>query len=193
MSQPWHVNIVTDIQIFDNLLPESLVSKLEEALTHDDTNWNLAPSCGGYLNESFDDPNVKDTPQMYHALVYNNQPKSSVTSLAMCILFFLETKTGVFPSELMRVKANLLFPMFDFESQYHPPHIDTDSDTAMSAVYYVNDSDGPTRFFDHSGNVMQVVEPKRGRLVLFPSNKLHASSCPINAKQRIVINFVFQP
>lgn len=69
MSQPWHVNIVTDIQIFDNLLPESLVSKLEEALTHDDTNWNLAPSCGGYLNESFDDPNVKDTPQMYHALV----------------------------------------------------------------------------------------------------------------------------
>jgi hypothetical protein len=175
------------------LVPESLASKLEEAFTHDDTNWNLAPSCGGYLNDAFDDPNVKDTPQMYHALVYNNTPKSAITSLAMCILFFLESKIGLVPKEFSRVKANLLFPMFDSDTQYHPPHIDTDSDTSMSAVYYVNDSDGPTRFFDQNGNITHTVEPKRGRLVLFPSNTFHASSCPIHAKTRIVINFVFQP
>ncbi len=181
-----------DIKIFDDIVPKSLADKLEEALTHDDTTWNLAPSCGGYLNESFDDPNIKDTPQMYHALVYNDTPKSAITSLAMCILFFVESTVGIFPKELMRVKANLLFPMFDFDTQYHPPHIDTDSITAMSAVYYVTDSDGPTRFFDKEGNVTHTVEPKKGRLVLFPSNTLHASSCPIHSKQRIVINFVFQ-
>jgi hypothetical protein len=181
------------ITVFDDLIPASLADKLEEALTHDDTNWNLALGCGNDYNAAFASSNVKDTPQMYHVLVSENAPKSQITSLAMCVLFFLESRTGIFPKFIPRVKANLLFPIFDNPDQYHPPHIDTPDPNAMSLVYYVNDSDGPTRFFDDAGNIIQEVEPKKGRLAMFPSNIPHASSCPIASKQRIVVNFVILP
>ena len=137
--------------------------------------------------------NVMDTHQMYHALVSDNSPKSTITSIALCILFFLEDKTGIAPGYIMRVKSNLLFPITGTEGKYHPPHTDTNSDHALSLLYYVNDSDGPTYMFDSNGTVIQTIEPKKGRAVLFSSNIPHASSCPINSSKRIVINFVFEP
>lgn len=182
------------IEVFDNIVPASLMSKLEEALTHDDTEWNLALSCGGWHNMDFiDKSNVVDTHQMYHALVSDNAPKSQITSLSLCLLFFLEHHKGIAPGYILRVKANLLFPMVLDASKHHPPHIDTSNPNALSMIYYVTDSDGPTRMFDNTGNVIQTIDPKRGRIVLFSSNTPHASSCPINSSKRLVINFVFEP
>lgn len=182
------------IQVFDSLVPASLADKLEEAFLNDDTDWNLAQGCGGYQDvEVVDSKYVKDTHQMYHSLVSDNQPKTPLTSLAMCVLFFLEEKTGIFPKYISRVKANLLFPLFDNPFQFHPPHIDLDDSSALTLVYYVTDSDGPTRIFGPNGNVIQTVEPKKGRAVLFPSNWTHASSCPIQSSKRIVVNYVFFP
>jgi len=89
------------------------------------------------------------------------------------------------------VKANLLFPMFEDEIQCHPLHTDREEAESKSMIYYVNDSDGPTRFFDEHGNIIKTVYPKKGTAVLFPSNTIHASSCPINSSKRIVINYVF--
>ena len=136
---------------------------------------------------------VKDTHQLYHAFMSDNIPVSVQTNLAMCVLYFLEDKTQIAAGSVSRAKANLLLPMFDNSDQYHPPHIDTDVNGSLSLVYYVNDSDGPTRFFDNSGNIIQTVYPKKGSAVLFSSNTPHASSCPINSRHRIVINFVFTP
>ena len=182
------------IRVFDSLVPASLADKLEEAFLNDDTDWNLAQGCGGYQNINVkDSDNVKDTPQMYHSLVSDNAPKTPLTSLAMCVLFFLEDKTGIFPNFITRVKANLLFPLFDNPDQFHPPHIDIDNSNALTLVYYVNDSDGPTRIFGPDGTIIQTIEPKKGRAVLFPSDWTHASSCPINSQKRIVINYVFLP
>jgi hypothetical protein len=35
------------------------------------------------------------------------------------------------------------------------------------------------------------VSPKKGRAVIFPSNRYHASSSPVEASRRVIINFVF--
>lgn len=180
------------IKVIDNLVPKSLADQLEEGFTHDDTEWNLQKGCGGDYGVQFTGDQIKDTHQMYHSLVSDDQPKSTLTSLSLCVMFFLDEKFGIFPKELSRVKANLLFPLIDGQGTYHPPHRDKEFDNYMSLVYYVNDSDGPTRFFDMNGNVIQEVLPKKGRAVLFPSTFIHASSCPTNFDKRIVINYVFQ-
>ena len=182
------------IRIFDGIIPNSLSDKIEEGFMHDDTNWNLAAGAGGYSNIVIKDSQyILDTHQMYHSLVADNQPMSQLTSIALCVMFFLDAETGIFCDYIMRAKANLLFPLFENNKQYHPPHIDHTDPKALSMVYYINDSDGPTRFFDNDGNIIQTVQPKKGRLVLFPSNIAHASSCPIQTPRRMVINYVFLP
>ena len=180
------------IKLIDNLVPASFANKLEQVFMDDDTPWNLAVSCGGYSNISnIDQTMVKDTSQMYHSIISENINKSVSSNLVMGILFFLEDKAGITAGFISRAKANLLLPMCSDPNLYHPPHVDVTMSNYLSMVYYVNDSDGPTRFFDSDGNIIQTVHPKKGRAVLFDSNIPHASSCPINSKHRMVINFVF--
>ena len=61
-----------------------------------------------------------------------------------------------------------------------------------SLLYYVNDSDGDTKFFDNDYNQIQSVTPKKGRSVFFNSNLLHAGSNPIKNDVRIVVNSILE-
>ena len=73
----------------------------------------------------------------------------------------------------------------------HQSHIDR-NDFHYTMLYYVNDSDGPTKFYDHKdGEVVKMVDPKKGRAVLFTGDTYHASSSPRNHSNRIVLNYNF--
>lgn len=99
-----------------------------------------------------------------------------------------------------RIKFNLLLQQPNAPiNHYNIAHQDSDSKT-YSAVYYCNDTDGDTflfnEFYDQDNppeklTIFERVQPKKNRLVVFESNRFHASSNPILNKERIVINFVF--
>ena len=57
----------------------------------------------------------------------------------------------------------------------------------MVALYYVNDADGDTFFFDRNREVINRVTPKKGRMVVFDGLTLHASSMP-SKDYRISLN-----
>jgi hypothetical protein len=97
---------------------------------------------------------------------------------------------------LSRIKINMLLPR-DVDYMWHTPHVDsTDKHTVL--LYYVNDSDGPTYFFEekydgtikNSCTIMQEIEPEKGKYIIFDGNHFHASSQPSN-NLRSVINFNF--
>ena len=48
-----------------------------------------------------------------------------------------------------------------------------------------------TLLFDNSKNLIEKINPKKGRAVIFDSNSLHAASPPFNSKIRVVINCTF--
>lgn len=91
---------------------------------------------------------------------------------------------------ILRCKFNFLPRGTD--PTYHYPHIDNSEQGMMTAIYYVNDSDGDTYFFENYLEITNTITPKKGRMVLFDSNKLHSSSSPINSEYRIVMNTVFK-
>ena len=76
----------------------------------------------------------------------------------------------------------------------------------MSAIYYPTDSTGDTYLFEESDindNVVidrfkhlwepiDSVTPKKGRVILFPSNNYHAGS-PTTSDRRLLININFFP
>ena len=63
----------------------------------------------------------------------------------------------------------------------------------ITALYYVNDSDGDTYFFDDSGKVTKRVTPKKGTLVMWEGKIFHAKSSPIKTTSRVVININLLP
>ena len=91
---------------------------------------------------------------------------------------------------VLRCKFNFLPKNTD--PSYHYPHVDVSDEDVITAIYYVNDSDGDTYFFDNELNITKKITPKKGRMVLFNSNKFHSSSSPIHNEYRIVINIVFK-
>jgi len=97
-----------------------------------------------------------------------------------------------FQSNIRILRCKFNFLPKGTSSSYHYPHIDDSEEDVRTAIYYVNDSDGDTYFFDNKLNITNTISPKKGRMVLFDSNKFHSSSSPIDSQHRIVMNIVFK-
>ena len=100
---------------------------------------------------------------------------------------------------IQRIKINTTFPYpKNNKDMYGPIHIDSNIKKSISIIYYVNNSDGDTFFFENeikvlsscNLNTVKRISPRQGRAVVFNSNMRHAACCPINSVYRQVINFV---
>ena len=60
----------------------------------------------------------------------------------------------------------------------------------MVCLYYVNDSDGDTIFYNDNGSILKKVSPKKGRIALFDGSIKHSAGQPTK-NERIVINICF--
>lgn len=185
-------------EVFDDLLPISYVNTIEQAFNQP-IPWYYTESASG-VGDNYDtsDKNIRDSSQFVHLMVDNNEKQSVLADMVQPILWFLEQRTGIIPRSIERIKSNLQVPTKAEEHHYNPPHIDLAEHDGVSLLYYVNDSDGDTVFFNktvdegfHDMEIVRTVTPKKGRAVLFPSNQFHASSCPQRGR-RMVINFILR-
>ena len=104
-------------------------------------------------------------------------------------------------SGINRIKINLLLQQPQApELHYNIAHYDKPETGYYSVIYYCMDSDGDTFLFDKFAerdstkselNIVQRFTPKKNSILVFDSNRFHASSNPRNHKERAVINFVF--
>ncbi len=70
-------------------------------------------------------------------------------------------------------------------------HPDTHKKNDKTILYYVNNSDGDTFFFDDE-KCIKKVPPVKGTAALYPSTTFHAGSTPIKTQTRVVVNIVFE-
>jgi hypothetical protein len=69
---------------------------------------------------------------------------------------------------------------------HYAPHTDRPEEH-LGLIYYVNDSDGDTIFFA-GDKELQRVSPKKGRIVIFDGNTLHAGGFPTD-NPRCIVNY----
>jgi len=69
---------------------------------------------------------------------------------------------------------------------HYQPHTDRPEEH-LGLIYYVNDSDGDTIFFE-GDKELQRVTPKKGRIVLFDGSTLHAGGFPTD-NPRCIVNY----
>jgi hypothetical protein len=97
---------------------------------------------------------------------------------------------------LYRAKVNVTMPNPSGDPQ--TPHTDLKLEDGgliphLVCLYYVNDSDGPTYFYDDDLNVIEEIHPRKGTAVIFDGDILHAGSNPITTPFRFAININFLP
>lgn len=193
------------MQIIDDLLPEQLVKNLEWTIMAPESEfpWEYNSATSSYSN--YESEKIIDTPQFVHntIMTYNNniekdyvRTQSPLYPYIDTTLMFIAKEFNMTIESILRVKANLLLPQKNYPvGTYHIPHKDYNRDEAdniWTFLYYVNDSDGDTYFFNDDLTIKDQVSPRRGRGCLFRSHELHASSSPVDSDRRVVINYCFR-
>jgi hypothetical protein len=75
----------------------------------------------------------------------------------------------------------------DTQLEHYAPHTDLPFDHLV-VLYYVNDADGDTVFFNEKNEIIKSVSPKRGRAVAFDGSIYHGGGIP-KTGPRCAINF----
>jgi len=154
-----------------------------------------------------------------YASIDNNQPyqsswqwmlfnqgesNSHLVSVAESILVKALYELDIPYNKLIRIRAGLTTrtpsPVI------HDPHVDWENDH-MTALYYVNDSDGDTLLYDRfrqpsdepswkileseTFNIVDRITPKADRMVIFNGLQYHSSTSPVETDHRIILNFNF--
>lgn len=173
-----------DVQIIDDVVAPLYRDRIEAMMTHIQFPWTFLNEVTYRGTDSLKsvDPNAKGTAGFAH-LFYDRASGHESRYWDFAFPLLLSFVGEQF--ELMRVKGGLLLPT---KTGYNMPHIDAEC-PHTTALYYVNDSDGDTFFFNNDGEVCNRVTPKKGRVVIFDGLTHHASSCPIESSHRLVINF----
>jgi hypothetical protein len=103
---------------------------------------------------------------------------------------------GLSPTQMVRIKANLLVRSAVPAPRPFTPHVDLPK-PHLVLIYYVNDSDGDTVILDktfpdwENAAVLHSVSPKKGRAILFDGRHYHCGTSPACHDARIVLNYDF--
>ena len=185
------------IEIYDNLVDQEFIDNYYLMHTNPHFGWymstNTYSTVDGDIGEGIvcKTTSIKEGPQLVHTFVRDGEDNSDKAMYAKDLLEILCNHVGIKPKPF-RIKSNLC-PIIksDNTKEHQVPHVDF-MDNHMTALFYLNDSDGPTYFFDNEYNVTKTVEPKQGRFNLFDGEVFHAGSHPNNSTFRIVTNFNFR-
>jgi hypothetical protein len=189
------------IHIIENLTTPANNKRLHELLLEHPWFYLKNTAYGHFL-----DNKQPYEPSWQHLLWNHGQSLSPVTDLAESLLIKALYESNMSCSTLDRIRAGMM--MRTPYTVIHDPHVDWDNEH-MTALYYVNDADGDTIFYDQikpadskenglewaklqDFTVYKKIKPKADTIVIFNGLRYHSSSTPTETDHRIVLNFNWQ-
>lgn len=174
------MNLEKEIMIFDDIIPVEEQNKLEEILLGRYFPWfYLSDITDNYKKDS------QERPALSHIFVLNSEPNSSYIDNVRPILDSTCTALHYGKVNILRINANLQFPLNLKSKELDTPHIDTDKKHKVF-LYYVTDNEAHTVIFNNG--FTRKIKPKKGRVVMFDGSLLHTAEQPTK-DIRCVINF----
>ena len=176
------------IENYYDFIPLFYANLIEGVITHEEIEWHWQQRISS-LEGSY--TSISD--------IYDTQ-----TDPTKCppIFWMLQYLLGKIQDEILpgyhytRIRAVATTPA-TISKQYNTPHVDPDD---VSVIYYPYDSTGDTYVFGRTGvpqepipqnmEIVKAATPKKGRILVFPSNQYHAGSSPTSGR-RMLINMNF--
>ena len=183
--------------VYDDIISPTYQDVIENLLSSPDVSWSW--------QDSMDDGGYGGYPQFVFDIFDNGKAFDNAIYYSL-IGLLTKVVDDIIPNyHPIRIRGILHTPRVD-SCRHYPPHVDTTAAGGISAIYYPTDSTGDTYLFDESvinDNVVidrlnhlwepiDSVSPKKGRLIIFPSNYYHAGS-PTTSDRRLLININFFP
>jgi len=191
------------LKILDNVLSDSVLTSIQERIDGPEMPWQFIENSASDdvklikqtpLNYSFSHPVLNwiyTSPTIHHKKPI--PPLYDMTysmSLILKDLFEVEKTYSIF-----RLRWGMTTTIDKLHR--HTPHTDMNMASADGIdvylphkviLFYLNDSDGDTYFYDKEHKIIDSVTPKGNRAVLFDGATLHSSSKPIEFAKRTVLN-----
>ena len=98
---------------------------------------------------------------------------------------------GLPNNKMIRAHNTLQYPRPEMAGIPHNAHTDNDNPHIVG-LYYPNDSDGDTFFFDDDLNVIHKEPVERGKMIVFDGKWKHSSSSPTK-NIRLSLNINYEP
>jgi hypothetical protein len=184
------------IKVIDNFLTKSYHKELLGIMTSDHFSW--------YFNQNIskNQKNVISRLDEYgftHIFWDENGMRDTKTSILWKPGLY-QIMDAVNLNFILRSRGDMT--MYSHKEFVHDPHVDYYFKN-ISAVYYVNNSDGDTIFYNQRQfnknepmpkklEITNKVSPKANRLVFFDGNIIHTGMSPNKHKNRIIINSNFK-
>jgi hypothetical protein len=193
--------IIEDPIILDDFVPKQYQDLIEKQLLAEEVNWHYMSDIT-YDVEKFDELNVHvKRPAFAHKFYDRGRGIiSPAYGLVLPIAYMACDVVKFHINEIIAARSFLTVPLPNITNKVDHPHVDREV-THLVVLYYVNDADGDTVFYDKTFRdvapqdlnvnelkVIKSVTPKKGRAVVFDGSMYHASTRPSNG-QRVVVNF----
>lgn len=167
-------------------IEKGVADNLEQLICSDNFPWYFNVNTVGNDEGKISHNKNYDGFQFVHGLYHNHVPTSMFfDNIVLPLTSFRELQFAFY----QRIKLNLNLKSHS-EYIHLPIHIDSKIPSFTSMIYYVNDSDGDTLFFDKQNNIIERVTPEKGKVIWFKSNISHAAQNPVKNSKRVIVNFV---
>lgn len=190
-----------EIVVIDDVLSPSHFAFMVEAVKSNRFPWYYMSNTHTYEDEYL--PNSHGFIHWMHEPQGFNAEPSAYLNVFSPALYVMVDAVGMVFRQLIRARVNLTL----MSPQQIPgyPHVDwNEREQYYSALFYLEDSDGETLFYDYkcvagevskdpeTKKVCKKVQPKANRGVVFNGHIAHSATLPLKHPTRTVVNFCFR-
>lgn len=159
------------IQVLENILTTEQANELEDIVLDGQGRVRFHYSPDVTFGEGKGTSTGSMNVQLYHER-YNEEKEEH--QYFKPIINAVENRLNKQIKRIVRSRAGILFASND--RTHNNPHIDLRFPHTV-ILYYINDADGDTVFFEED-KIVKRVTPKKNTAVVFDGYHVHASSCP---------------
>ena len=169
------------IKVYDSLFPENLV----EGINHFALNSGL--NIYEYKNNVTSADQTIYKPAISHTFLTEDNKMTEHCAFLLQPLYSLCSLKNIILHRAITARIFVSLPVNNLDFTYI--HNDLPYDHFV-CIYYINDSDGDTIFYNDQEEEIKRVTPKKGRVVFFDGTIKHTGSAP-KEKTRAIINYNF--
>lgn len=192
------------VEIYDDLVPNNLRDEYENILLGQNFPWffwpKAIPDCLKKTNR-VDSKEYTNPYQLKHVFNIKDKQTKEYQLIRPLVELYLQRSER----QLLKIHGSAVIMQHPVGSNpVITPHVDFDhvlsaDGELKSLIYYVNDSDGDTILYnEHCSSqittelsVAATLQPIRGRVAVFSSNRFHSGSLP-SKNVRLLINIIME-